>query len=446
MYRNKKGTSTLFLAIILSVLILVETTYLAYVAELDRRLCYTRALKEQTEVYLASYDRELFKAYGIYAFARAELDTSVFDSILEANGYETGDTMYVSGMYEFGTEDLRRAVASFYAYRTTGVLLQRFMSQIIALIECIDEYGIIGNLRQFVSSPASGALGRILDGGADIAGYISSALEFLGLDESSPGVIMFNSLLSGLGALSHDAPEIGNGFDPTDMGFVFDMLGFQKNLYDTGTDFNDTFNFHACLTDYAANNFDTILEDDLTINGASFSVFHNDNISDTEYILTGIEGFGGRALTYYYIYGFLAIKNLVSNILDPTIRESVEIAGEILSTVITAVSLGTVPLPAQVYEALILIIKSEIEGVRDLWTVIHGGEITLFEIGEIGAVSMDYRDFLTLFMNYVPDGLILQRIMNIFGRDFPDYVIGIETEVQYRGRILSYDRKYEFYA
>ena len=47
---NKKGTMTLFLAIILSALILVETTYLAYVADLNRRLTYTRALKEQTEV------------------------------------------------------------------------------------------------------------------------------------------------------------------------------------------------------------------------------------------------------------------------------------------------------------------------------------------------------------------------------------------------------------
>ena len=64
MKKNKRGTSTLFLAIILSALILVETTYLAYVADLNRRLTYTRALKEQTEVYLASYDRQLFKTYG----------------------------------------------------------------------------------------------------------------------------------------------------------------------------------------------------------------------------------------------------------------------------------------------------------------------------------------------------------------------------------------------
>ena len=67
MRRNKRGTSTLFLAVILSALILVETTYIALVADLDRRLTYTRALKEQTEIYLASYNRQLFKTYGIYA-------------------------------------------------------------------------------------------------------------------------------------------------------------------------------------------------------------------------------------------------------------------------------------------------------------------------------------------------------------------------------------------
>ena len=67
MRKSKRGTSTLFLAIILSALILVETTYIAFAADLDRRLTYTRALKEQTEIYLASYDRQLFKTYGIYA-------------------------------------------------------------------------------------------------------------------------------------------------------------------------------------------------------------------------------------------------------------------------------------------------------------------------------------------------------------------------------------------
>lgn len=65
MRKNKKGTSTLFLAIILSALILVETTYIAYVADLDRRLTYTRALKEQAEIYLASYNRQLFKTYSL---------------------------------------------------------------------------------------------------------------------------------------------------------------------------------------------------------------------------------------------------------------------------------------------------------------------------------------------------------------------------------------------
>ena len=35
MRKNKKGTTTLFLAIILSALIIVETTYVAFVADLD---------------------------------------------------------------------------------------------------------------------------------------------------------------------------------------------------------------------------------------------------------------------------------------------------------------------------------------------------------------------------------------------------------------------------
>ena len=168
MKKNKRGTSTLFLAIILSALILVETTYLAYVADLNRRLTYTRALKEQTEVYLASYDRQLFKTYGIYAFDYNRINSLVFNEILAANGYETGDVMYASGMYSLDTEILRRAVACYYSYRASGVIFQRFSSQIMYLIEQIGQGGVLQELREFVSSPASGLVGRIIDGGADV--------------------------------------------------------------------------------------------------------------------------------------------------------------------------------------------------------------------------------------------------------------------------------------
>ena len=64
---NKKGTMTLFLAIILSALILIECTFVMFIWDLDYRLAYSSALRAEVETILAEYDRQLFDTYGIYA-------------------------------------------------------------------------------------------------------------------------------------------------------------------------------------------------------------------------------------------------------------------------------------------------------------------------------------------------------------------------------------------
>ena len=445
MKKNKRGTSTLFLAIILSALILVETTYLAYAADLNRRLTYNRALKEQTEIYLASYDRQLFKTYGIYAFDSSRINTLVFNEVLAANGYEPGDVMYASGIYSIDTEVLRRAVACYYSYRASGVIFQRFSSMIMSLIGQIRDGGALGDLREFVSSPASGLLGRIIDGGADITEAVNTALTTLGFDESSPGYQTFMSIISSLNMITNDSPDISNGFDPSDMGFLFELLEFNTNLYDAGTAFEENINIHGCLADYAANNFDCRLEDDTAIDGTSFNCFHPDNEADAEYILTGLTGFSGKALTGYYIFGALFLKNLVSDLTDPALQEIVVPTAEILSAVIAAISGGTVILPPQIYEFIIVVIIAEIESVSDLIKVLNGEEVSFISWAGEDVLMLDYRDFLTVFMNYVPDSLILTRMLEVINRDFPDYATGICTNTDYRSTVIEYEVSYELY-
>ena len=445
MRKSKRGTSTLFLAIILSALILVETTYIAFAADLDRRLTYTRALKEQTEIYLASYDRQLFKTYGIYAFDSNRINTLVFNEILAANGYDSGDVMYASGMYSIDTETLRRAVACYYSYRASGVLFQRFSAQIMYLIGQIGEGGVIGELQEFVSSPAAGLMGRIIDGGADISEAISIAASALGVDENNPAYQQFMSIVSSLNAITNDSPDISNGFDPSDMGFIFDLLEFNSDMYDAGTFFEENINIHGCLADYAANNFDCRLEDDTAMDGTAFNSFHPDNESDAEYILTGLEGFPGRAMTGYMIFGALFLKNLICDLTDPSLQEIIVPAAELLSAIISVLSAGTVILPAEVYELVIVILIAEIEAVIELVKVFNGEDVPFITWEGEDILMLNYRSFLTVFMNYIPDQLILNRMLVIFDRDFPGFVTGIETNTDYRGETISYEAVYELY-
>ena len=58
--KTRRGVSSLFLAVILSALILVECTFVAFVWNLDYALSVNTALKTQIDTILCDYNRQLF--------------------------------------------------------------------------------------------------------------------------------------------------------------------------------------------------------------------------------------------------------------------------------------------------------------------------------------------------------------------------------------------------
>ena len=84
MRKNKRGGTTIFIAIILSALILVEGLYLGLIIDVNRRMMIDRALKLQVEQILACYNEQLFLEYGIYGFFEEDINHDVYISTLEA--------------------------------------------------------------------------------------------------------------------------------------------------------------------------------------------------------------------------------------------------------------------------------------------------------------------------------------------------------------------------
>ncbi|MCQ2515643.1 MAG: hypothetical protein MJ094_02130 [Saccharofermentans sp.] len=444
--RNKRGTTTLFLAIILSSLILIETTYIAYVADLDRRLTLTRALKSQGEVYLAQYDRVLFKTYGIYAFDSNQLNDYVFNDVLSANGYEVGETLYVSGIYQFNTEDLRRVVASYYTYRTSGIIFEKVSAQLFEVLESIDEYGVIEYIREFTSSSASNIIERIIDGGLTVAQDIIETLEELDIGVDSDSFQFFINLISSLGQLRSNSVDTNNGFNPANMGFISTSIQSVIDMYESTGDLIADYMLHPYLVDYAAYNFDTRLVNDTTINGYDFSTFHQENTSDSEYILTGFEGTTANLFSYYAVYSFLLVENIAFILIDSSNSELITSCGEILSVFVTAISGGTVPLPPIVYEIVVILIWASVKAYTDSLTLLSGESVNFLEINGIEALSLNYRDCLSTLLFYIPDELLLERITNIINRDFGDYITGVDIESNYGMRTLHYEAVYDLYV
>ena len=82
--KNRFGASSVFLAIILSAVILVECTFLTFVWELDYITKVNNAVDAQVESIMCEYNRQLFDVYGVYAFTKTAVDDDVYRSALLA--------------------------------------------------------------------------------------------------------------------------------------------------------------------------------------------------------------------------------------------------------------------------------------------------------------------------------------------------------------------------
>ena len=76
--RTKRGAASVFLAIIMAALILVECTFLAFVWNLDRAMAVNTALKTEIDTILSDYNRQLYSVYGVYAFTMEGIDDECF--------------------------------------------------------------------------------------------------------------------------------------------------------------------------------------------------------------------------------------------------------------------------------------------------------------------------------------------------------------------------------
>lgn len=105
---NRFGASSIFLAIILSAVILVECTFLTFVWELDYITKVNNAVDAQIESIMCEYNRQLFDVYGIYAFTMTAVDDDVYRSALLACGYEEGPKLDLGGYKKIDKKGVKR--------------------------------------------------------------------------------------------------------------------------------------------------------------------------------------------------------------------------------------------------------------------------------------------------------------------------------------------------
>ena len=421
---NRKGVITIFLSIVISAIIIVNCTYVGLVANLDRGLTLRRAIDVQVNSYLAQYNRQLLKTYGIYGFSIVGIDDNVFRTVMESNGLIDGAVIEVSGMETFDTDDLRIVIDRYYSYRGSGILISLFSDDIKEWLDSVDDSGVLKSLGRFMNSDAADILMNILDGAVSISETLEEAADTLNLDDMAYSVHKFNRLISSLDNIMSGKLNSSMGFDTDDLGFGLDIYNFLDSTFAGTSDFIDEYAFHPCAVNYAVYNFDCRLEDDTAIDGTDFLDFHSRNKSDVEYILTGETGSEARNITESYIYMVLVVKNIIDVYNDEDLKAMIDGIAEVLATVIDIVSAGTVVLSSKVYESVIIFIYALVNASDDLDDLIDGETITF---GDKYEVELGYREFVSIFMFFVSDEDLLNRMTRVINRDFDDPLVGISV-------------------
>ncbi len=443
---NRRGATTLFLAIVLSAVILVECTYIVLVEELRCNMAYTRAVKLQVETYLSDYDRQLFKTYGIYAFDINTIDSDVFSLVLSGSGITEGSEIYVCGVNSFDTDDLKDAISLYYSYRTSGIMVSFITDYLFEVIESIDEYGILDKIRSFMSSGASDVMMDIIDGAVTVSEDILEYASELGIDDIDSYIEGFSEFIDIFDQLDNDGPDVGGAYSPRDMEFGIDTVTGLYNMFDNTADMISGPLFHGFAVNYASYNFDSLIDDDTALDGTSFSLFHAEESTDTEYILTGLEGRDGATACALLIFQFSFIVEIINIEADPEMMEWINGIGEVLSILIEIASLGTVVIPSEYCSAVIVMYIAENYATRDTANLLSGERMTLAQLEDYPAITIGYRDILSIYMNLVPDSLMLSRMSEILERDFPGYVCGISVGTAHDNEETIYSRTYCIYG
>jgi hypothetical protein len=445
--RSKKGAITLFLAIILAALILVETTFVAFLWDLDYRLAVSRALKAQAECVLADYNRELFNVYGIYAYSLQDVDDEIFNRVLEANGHKDGSGLTVYAPESFDADCLRRVIAEYYGYRLPGVMGSQLITQFGEVIKEIDKTGLIDKLKEFRGSKASEYLSDILSGASKLEQILSGIDEDIDISSILENSDLFYDFRQGLKDDSNDLDNTDIKQSLGDTGWILDSLNKFIEYNEHISDIGELTGMQLYCAHYASYNFDCRVpnESDSTVNGTAFSDIHENNEYDTEHLITGINGKAACLGISAAIHGALSGINFLKLRRDKKFTSVVSVVALVLSEVIAAVSEGMVEIPPKVMEMCITGLCASVKGLADLDKLEKGERISVFKENDTEYIKVSYRDFLFSFALLVPYPLVLPRMLEVLKREYGDMFIAVNA-VSYAGTYeLECYRKYEMY-
>ncbi|MBO4928670.1 MAG: hypothetical protein J5379_10550 [Clostridiales bacterium] len=456
---GRRGSTTIFLCIILSAIIVVETVFVAGAYQRKQEVILSEAVSHQVEQILSQFDRDYLDWYGIYALNSVQSGSSVFDAMTE-------DLNHAEFEYElFGSmsnDDLKKSISEYMRLRGIafeGSAMMDCLGMSLSQITGSDKLTGVGvaawlpTLKEYLNNQ------KKYSKAVDIVKAFCNAT---GLDEKFSSFWSFMDDLSETWAQNSSAAlEIGDTsvvvslFDPSCIHSL--TTAFDKLMDADLPDLAD----RLLMNEYAAFSFDSRVEENLldegwesesNLLGIPFSDIHEENLCDLEYLLVGQSRPAANIhVSFGILLGIRILLDISAFMLDETKKELALGIAEVLSVLITILSGFTITIDPVTLQYVVLFIMAYIKAFRDSYRLISGKSVPLFYndkvMGALGGFSETYyRDYYRIFLLFVPEEHLLERMRSVIFRDCGGKVFtGVRATGSLRNGKYSVERRFELY-
>ena len=162
-------------------------------------------------------------------------------------------------------------------------------------------------------------------------------------------------------------------------------------------------------------------------------------------ILTGLTGNKSLAAVNFLMLQVLTGTNFLRDYSDKEYRSKVDAVAKVISAIIAAVSEGSVDIDYRIITVALIVLIATFKAGKDIQTLRKGERVALYEKDGKKVVTAGYRDFLFLFMQAVPDDLMLERGLLILRRDYGELYKGLTATADTGIKKISITRSYALY-
>lgn len=467
---NKKGSFTSFISIIISSIIVLMTILVNAVSIRVDESIITGALTVTEDLVLSEYSQKLQDRYGIFATEMINNKESEIMTILK--GVDQISEYKCYGLNKFEDIDIfKRSILEFSKPRVPIQLTLQFLSRFTKLNELISSQKS-GTKTNYYNIDQNGNTGYE-ESNDDIKQSILKFEDIINLLMKIDDVI-FNKAVSNEVKKIFSIDQLNELLMNSVPNELFDSditknikseLSITENTINQMSQFLDRIFFNSsnfiydkvcyeyyiasmfsCKSNFTIVNNNKIIKNDLR--NRPINTLYSKDTLELEKILFGFEkSQSNETLSKLSIESVRLILHLLSNVYDKSQKTKDQAVAASLSAAIALASAGTVVVPPEKLEIVIMLLRCIGNSISDYNSLSSGNSIPLLP-GKINFnIETFYSDYILLFLLIVPENVKSNRMQKIMRENlFLDNVnlyTGVEVSIKFRA--FNYSLKGYYY-